>query len=146
VAAWTSGAWVETYSLGLFFHLRPFLSLGVPCSPGSRQLCLVLENRTCFTVVFSYCILQLLTSNALFQETRDLRTPVLAIFLLRFSLTAIPLGGAFLGSVLDFGRGISGPEPPVGVLLPVLGQGSSSLGLPNFSLIVWKGFPVEAYG
>jgi len=136
MTAWTCGTWAKTYGFGLFFDLWSFLSIGVSRSPGSRQLGLVLENRACFAVVFSYCILQHLTGDAFLQETRNLGAPFLTIFLLWFSLTTTFLGRSFLDSILDFDRSISGSEPPVGVLLPVFGQGSSSLGLPDFSLIV----------
>ena len=121
MTAWASCSWVETDGLGLFLHLGSFLSLGVSCSAGSRQLCLILENGTRFAVVFSYCILQHLAGNTFFQETRDFGTSFLAIFLFRLNLTTASLGGSLLGSVLDFCRGISGSEPPVGVLLSVLG-------------------------
>jgi len=116
--------------------MRSFLSLGVTRSTGSGQFRLVLENRTGFAVVFSYRILQHLTRNTFLQETRDLGAPLLTILFLWLDLDTTPLGGSFLGSVLDLERRISGPEPPVGVLLSVLGQGSSGLGLPDLSLII----------
>jgi hypothetical protein len=117
------GTWAKTYryGLGLFFDLRSFLSVGDSCSPGSRQLGLVLENRARFTVVFSHRVLQHLTCDAFLQETRDLGAPLLTIFLLRLSLTTTSLGGSFLGSVLDLVGRISGSEPPVRVLLSVVG-------------------------
>ena len=115
------GTWAKTYGLGFFFDLRSFLSVGISCSPSSRQLGLVLENRTRLTVVFSHRVLQHLTGDAFLQETRDLGAPFLTIFLLGLNIATTSLGGPFLGSVLDFIGRISGSEPPVGVLLPVLG-------------------------
>ena len=121
MTARTYGTWAKTDGLGLFFDLGSFLSVGVSCSAGSRQLGLVLENRARFTVVFPYRVLQHLTGDAFLQETGDFGTSFLAIFLLRLSLATTSLGGSFLGSVLDFVGRISGSEPPVGVLLSVLG-------------------------
>ena len=137
MTAWAYGAWAKTYSLGLFFDLWSFLSVGITRSPGGRQLGLVLENRARFTVVLSYGILQHLTGDALLQEAGDFSASFLTIFLFRLSLTATSLGGSFLGSVLDFVRSISGSKPPIRVLLSVLRQGGGSLCLPDFSLIFW---------
>jgi hypothetical protein len=117
--------------------LRPLLSVGVSCSPGSGQLGLVLENGARFAVVFSYGILQHLTSDALLQEAGDFSASFLTIFLFRLNLTTTSLGGSFLGSVLDLVGRVSGPEPPVRVLLSVLGQGGSGLCLPDLSFVVW---------
>ena len=136
LAAWTYGAWAKMYCLGLLFDLLSFLSLSISCSPGGRQFRLVLENRTCLTVVFSDCVLQHLTGDTFLQETRDLCASFLAIFLFGFNVTTTPLGRSFLGPILDFGWSISWSEPPVGVLLSMLGQGSRSLGFPDLSLIV----------
>jgi hypothetical protein len=137
LTAWAYGAWAKIYRLGLLFDLWSFLSLGVSRPPSSGQLRLVFQYRTRFTVVFSYGVLQHLTRNAFLQETRDLGAPFLTILLFRLSLTTTSLGRSFLGSILDLGWRISGPEPPVGVPLSVLGQGSGGLGLPDFPLIVW---------
>ena len=121
LAAWAHGTWAKTYRLGLLFDLLSFLSPSVPRPAGGRQFRLVLENWTCFTVVFSDCILQHLTGDAFPQETRDLCASFLTIFLFGLSVTTTPLGCSFLGPILDFGGSISWPEPPVGVLLSMLG-------------------------
>ena len=130
------GAWAKTYRLRLLLDLWSLLSLGVPRSSGGRQFRLVLQYRSCFAVVLPDRVLQHLTRDPFLQETRDLGAPFLTILLLRFSLSATSLGRSSLGSVLDLGWSISGSEPPVGVLLSVLGQGSSGLGLPDLPFIV----------
>jgi len=138
MTAWAHGTWAKTDGLGLRLDLWSFLSLGISRPPGSGQFRLVLENRTCLTVVFSHRVLQHLTGNAFLQEARDLGAPFLTIlFFWLDDVDTTSLGGSFLGSVLDLEWRISGPEPPVGVLLSVLGQGSGSLGLPDLSLIIW---------
>lgn len=121
MTAWAYGTWAKTYGLGLFFDLRSFLSVGVSRSPGSRQLGFVLENWARLSVVFSDRVLQHLAGDAFLQETRDFGAPFLTVFLLRLNLTTTSLGGSFLGSILDFVRGVSRSEPPVRVLLSVVG-------------------------